>query len=698
MRTSSSAPRTPTGRRIFIGASLVLIGLLLAIAITLGVRNGTFSGDPFTLLSVATVATYAGVGAFLATRLPQNPIGWLFLAAGLGDLLGGALAEYATYALQTAPGSLPFGSTAAWINGWTFLVIGTIPLILVLFPTGRVPSPGWRWYPPALLTDLSLLVFAVMFRPVTIDLTERTQVPNPFGVDALKLPLDVLVWVAGLGLAALSIAAVVALVQRFRRSRGEERQQLRWLAVIAALTGVFLIATLVTSIGLRPGATSSLNDAMFLAFFVCVGIGIPAACAVAILKYHLYDLDVVVRKTVVFTIVAAFITLLYLVAVALAALTSIGAIAGAVLFVLTFNPVRRRAKSIADRVVYGKRATPFEVLSGFSANLRDTYSVDDVLPRITQVLAASTGAEDVRVWLRRDHSLADVARWPVDTLPAPRQELSGDTLPTFGGSVSSFPVLHQGELLGAITMTMTAADPMDASKERLIDGLASQAGLALRNVQLVDDLRASRRRIVTAQDERAKKLERDIHDGAQQQLVALAVKLRLLEQTIDRDPEQARGMAAQLGSAANAALEDLRDLARGIYPPLLADRGLQAALEAQARKAAMPVTVDADGIERFGADVESAIYFSCLEALQNAAKYSGARTVNVRLSNGSGELRFEVRDDGRGFDASATAYGTGLTGIADRLAALGGEVVVTSAPGDGCAVAGRVPVGEAAAS
>jgi signal transduction histidine kinase len=698
MRTTPGHRDPALGRTILIRGAVVLVAVLVAAALSLGVRNGTFSDDPFTLLSIAVLATYAGVGAFLVTRLPRNPIGWLFLAAGLGILFGGVGAEYATYALQTAPGSLPFARAAAWINNWSFVVVATIPLILVLFPTGRVPSSGWRWFPPALLTCLSLLVLAVMFRPGTIEITNDTGVPNPLGVESLQRVLDVVVWATSLGLAALSIASIVALVQRFRQSSGEERQQLRWLVAIATLTGAALILALVTSIGLRPGQSTALNDAMFLIFFVCLGVGIPAACAVAILKYHLYDLDVVVRKTVVFTIVAAFITLLYLAALALAALTSIGAIAGAVLFVLTFNPVRRRAKSIADRLVYGKRATPFEVLSGFSANLRDTYSVDDVLPRITQVLAASTGAEDVRVWLRRDRSLADVARWPVDILPAPRQELSGDTLPAFGGSVSSFPVLHQGELLGAITMTMTAADPMDVSKERLIDGLASQAGLALRNVQLVDDLRASRRRIVTAQDERAKKLERDIHDGAQQQLVALAVKLRLLEQTIDRDPEQARGMAAQLGSAANAALEDLRDLARGIYPPLLADRGLQAALEAQARKAAMPVTVDADGIERFGADVESAIYFSCLEALQNAAKYSGARTVNVRLANGAGELRFEVRDDGRGFDPSATAYGTGLTGIADRLAALGGELVVTSAPGDGTAVAGRVPIGEAAAS
>jgi len=689
---TSARPRGTTGRRVAIGATLVLVVVLVTVAMVLGVRNGTFSGDPFTLLSVAALATYAGVGAFLVLRLPRNPIGWLFLIAGLGILWGGAGSEYAKYTLETNPGALPFGSAAAWINNWAFIAIGAIPLIVVLFPTGHVPSPGWRWYPPALLADLGLLVLVTMFRPAPIDISDRTQVPNPLAIDALKGPLDALNWITGLGLAALAIAAIVALVQRFRRSAGEERQQLRWLVAIAALTGVALILTLLTSIGLHAGQTSFVNDFLFTVFFLCIGVGIPAACTVAILKYHLYDLDVVVRRTVVFTIIAAFITLLYLAAVAVAAVTSIGAIAGAVLFVLTFNPVRRRAKAIADRVVYGKRATPFEVLSDFSENLRDTYSVDDVLPRITQLLAASTGAEDVRVWLRRDRSLDDVARWPTDAPAAPSRLAAGDEMPAFGENVSAFPVTHQGELLGAITLTMPAADPMDASKERLIVGLASQAGLALRNVRLVDDLRASRRRIVAAQDERAKKLERNIHDGAQQQLVALSVKLRLLAQQIDRDPEAAKAMAGELQTATNETLEDLRDLARGIYPPVLADRGLEAAIEAQARKAAMPVTVTSEGLGRFAADVESAVYFSCLEALQNAAKYAGATEVRVRLSNGTGELRFEVVDDGRGFDPSSTTYGTGLQGISDRLAALGGELVVTSAPGDGTAVAGRLPV------
>ena len=212
---------------------------------------------------------------------------------------------------------------------------------------------------------------------------------------------------------------------------------------------------------------------------------------------------------------------------------------------------------------------------------------------------------------------------------------------------------------------------------------------------LIEELRSSRRRLVAAQDDERRKIERNLHDGAQQQLVALAVQLKLARTMVERDPAKAAALLDTLQGSATDALEDLRDLARGIYPPLLADKGLATALEAQARKAVVPVTVEADGVGRFPADIESAVYFSCLEALQNVAKYADAATARITLSDGSGELHFEIRDDGRGFDPSATSYGTGLQGIADRLAALGGELVVTSAPGDGTAVAGRLPVGEA---
>jgi signal transduction histidine kinase len=252
-------------------------------------------------------------------------------------------------------------------------------------------------------------------------------------------------------------------------------------------------------------------------------------------------------------------------------------------------------------------------------------------------------------------------------------------------------VRHQGELLGALSVAMPASEPMNPSKEALVRDLAAQAGLVLRNVRLIEELRESRRRIVTAQDERAKALERNLHDGAQQQLVALAVKQRLAANVVRRDPDKAAEILDELQTDTADALENLRDLARGIYPPLLADKGLPTALEAQTRKVSFPVSVDADGVSRYPPEVEAAVYFCCLEALQNVAKYAGASGAFIRLVDKGGHLRFEVEDDGEGFDPASTRHGTGLQGIADRLEAIGGTIEVRSAPGEGTTVAGYVP-------
>ena len=183
--------------------------------------------------------------------------------------------------------------------------------------------------------------------------------------------------------------------------------------------------------------------------------------------------------------------------------------------------------SLTTRIVYGKRSTPYEVLSEFSDRVGGSYSVDDVLPRMAQFLGEATGARATRAWLRHGEELRPEVTWPEDAPAATPRPLTGDELPDLGEV--AFEVRHQGELLGALTISPAPNDPMTPTKEQLARDMAGQAGLVLRNVALIADVRESRRRIVTAQDERARKLERDIHDGAQQQLVALSVKLRLAQ-------------------------------------------------------------------------------------------------------------------------------------------------------------------------
>jgi signal transduction histidine kinase len=235
-------------------------------------------------------------------------------------------------------------------------------------------------------------------------------------------------------------------------------------------------------------------------------------------------------------------------------------------------------------------------------------------------------------------------------------------------------------------------------EQKLVDDLAHQAGLVLKNVGLsadlrarLQELRASRQRLVSAQDLERRRLERNLHDGAQQHLVALKVKLGLAEMILGRDPAKAAAILVQLKSDADEALKTLRDLARGIYPQLLADMGLVVALESQARKATLPVRVEAEGVGRYAQDVEATVYFCVLEALQNVQKYANASEAVVRLRESEGTLVFEVADDGAGFDASSVRKGAGLTNMNDRVDALGGSIQVSSQHGAGTCVRGALP-------
>lgn len=270
------------------------------------------------------------------------------------------------------------------------------------------------------------------------------------------------------------------------------------------------------------------------------------------------------------------------------------------------------------------------------------------------------------------------------------------------------PIAHQGELLGLIVCTRRAdGEAFGATEDAMLAELARQVGLALHNMQLDsalqasleelqrtnDELRYSRARIVAAGDAERRRLERNLHDGAQQQLVALAVKLRLARDVLDDDPADAVAMLDEVRSDLQGAIQELRALAHGIYPPLLVSGGLAEALPAVAHRAALPTTVDVLTRHRYRDDVEAAVYFCVLEALQNAGKHAGTGArAHVRVEEAGGVLTFEVVDDGVGFDEPVGA-GHGFVNMADRLGAIAGTVVVRSAPGQGTTVTGTVPIG-----
>ena len=644
--------------------------------------------------SAIPVLPFATVGALIAIRRPGNRIGWFFLAVGLLSALQSLTEEYPAYALVNEPGAPFFRGAAAWIQEWIW-----VPLVLVLgnflflhFPNGRLPSERWRslvW-----VGIISAVVATVAISLIPGQLGD-VPVDNPLGLERAGDILESIFGIAAGVLMLTIVAAAVSLILRLRRSQGEERQQLKWFTY-AALLGAIVLAS--STFILRPLAGTLALIAMSL---------VPVAAGFAILKYRLYDIDVVINKTVVFGALAAFITVVYVgVVVGIGTLIGSGdepklglSIFATAIVAVAFQPVRERVQHLANRLVYGKRATPYEVLSEFSDRVAETYAADEVLPKMAKAIKDGTGAERAEVWLRSHDELRPAATWPEDV--ARRSQplaLTNGQLPAFAGADKGIEVRHQGELLGALIVTKPQGEPLTPAEDKLLADLASQAGLVLRNVgltaellQRLDELKASRQRLVAAQDEERRRLERDLHDGAQQHLIALKTRLSLAKRLAERDPAKAQDLIAKLEQEADEAIETLRDLARGIYPPLLADQGLKAALEAHARKVSFPVEVTADDISRYPQEIEAAVYFCCLEALQNVAKYANATRGVVRLSQQDGAVTFSVQDDGRGFDPATTAKGSGTQNMSDRLEALGGRLTVDSAPGRGTTVAGRLP-------
>ncbi|HXZ73063.1 MAG TPA: histidine kinase, partial [Streptosporangiaceae bacterium] len=694
---------------------------------------------------------YAGVGGLIAARVPGNPIGWLLCLLGLALAASLFLEQYGLRGLATAPGSLPAVRPISALGSSTQnLAVASLIVLVLLFPDGRLPSRRWRpvlWAATAAAVVSGVAQLLQRGTLVAGSLTNallaaHVAFPNPFGVFPRHGWYSAVITAAGVTALTTAALALASVFVRRRRAAAELRQQLAWLAYIGVLTVV--TAAVTVCCWWITGRETLLGDILFILTFGTPIFGIPLACAVAVLKYRLYDLDLVVRKTVVAALVAAAFTLIYVLVVVVVGavtgqpggnpLTFVAAVVAAVLL----QPVRMRANLLADRLVYGRRATPYEVMSEFSEQMASTYSTEDVLPRMARMLAEATGAQRAEVWLRtagREHL---AAAWPspngsapaaaaaADTGPGPAPAAGADPEPGTptpaaaadpepglpapadagapgpqaghpaasgkeSGQVQAFVVEHQGERLGALRITSSPREPLTAAGERLVRDVAAQAGLVLRNVALIEDLRASRQRLVAAADEARRRLERNLHDGAQQRLVALRITLGLARQVAGSSSQEADELLAQTEQEAQDALEELRDLARGIYPPLLADLGLAAALEAQARKAALPVTVEAPSLSRYSQETEAAVYFCVLEALQNVAKYAQARQARVTLGHDNGALMFTVEDDGRGFDQTAAVMGTGVQGMSDRLAALDGTIEVVSAPGAGTRVTGRVP-------
>jgi signal transduction histidine kinase len=371
---------------------------------------------------------------------------------------------------------------------------------------------------------------------------------------------------------------------------------------------------------------------------------------------------------------------------------------------LLLAPVTAALERAATRLGTGGVATPYDVLRRFSETVTSEPATGHLPARMSKLLAQGTGAEWAQVWLTVSGRLTLAATWPTDAA-ADRTSptVSPDEADASIEGRRALAVRHGGQLLGVLRLQERPGLALTAVEERLFTGLAAQAGLVLRMVGLraeledrradlvarAGELQASRERLISTQDAERGRLERDIHDGAQQHLVALAVNLRLAQRIAVGSPGRAARVLAEQADAARVAVETLSSLSRGIYPSMLSEEGLAPALVSAVATSPIPVTVDAVGVGRLPPSVEAALYFCCMEAVQNAAKHSGARTVTVRLRADRNRWQLTVTDDGSGFDpspAGAVGTGTGLVNMRDRLDAVGGTVTVGSRHGRGTTV------------
>jgi len=380
---------------------------------------------------------------------------------------------------------------------------------------------------------------------------------------------------------------------------------------------------------------------------------------------------------------------------------------------LGIEPARRRLEAIAGR----RSATsdsPYDVLRRFSEDVTGSGTASDVPVRMAQVLAQGVDADWAQVWLSVGDRLVPAATWPAGAASDPAPPLSapaGSELLATGRR--ELTVRSGGRVYGVLRLQVRPGSSLTSIEERLVDGLAAQSGPVLRLIglqaelaarrellqQRADELRRSRTRLVEAQDDERRRLERDIHDGAQQHLVALAVNLRLAQTVAVRDPDRATTVLADQADAARDALRTLEELSRGIHPALLTNAGLVAALRDALRGSPLPVEVlvgPDDGEAALPTAVETALYFVVMEAVQNAGKHAGARRTVVRLSLSSDLAEAVVADDGVGFDPGSDrgdVGGAGLANMRDRLDVVGGRLSVSSTPGGGTIVTATVPTG-----
>jgi signal transduction histidine kinase len=679
--------------------SLCALGVALAAASPiLALLNGraldgifvALDGPPIATLATLTVS-FSVVGALISSRRAENPIGWIFLAVGFFYGLVNAGEHYAIYALLTNPGSLPLGAEASWLMQWIWapglgLILVFLPL---LFPNGRPPSRRWRLV--AWLGGLSVGLICV---PASIVLwPERGPAlvrPEGAAEEGTSHALFVVVNLVAVPMMLLAgLGAMISVLVRFRRSRGDERQQIKWFAAAAVLTVVYItVFEVQTVFKVLPSAESGLPGVITALSSLLVLQCIPVATGIAILRYRLYDIDLLINRTLVYGALSVIVVALYVLLVGslgqllqlqgslFASLLATGLVA------VMFAPLRDRLQRAVNRLMYGHRDDPYMVLSGLGERLETTLAPNAVLPTIVESVAQALKLPYVAITLKRntEGESVKVAEYGKKSV----------------GEPLIVPLSYQQETVGELILSpRSPGESFSNSDLKLLGDLAHQVGVAAHGVRLSADLQRSRERLVTAREEERKRLRRDLHDGVGPQLAALTLKLETARNLLSHDPKTA-ALLAELSERARATVSDVRRSVRALRPPALDELGLVPALRegvAQYSQNGLHISVEAPAsLPPLPAAVEVATYHIAQEAMTNVIRHAGASKCSIRiaLDEEADLLHLEVEDDGRGVGGDHKA-GVGTHSMRERAEELGGRCTIEALPLRGTLVSAQLP-------
>jgi len=718
--------------KVFILGSLILLLWLAGVLLLIQQLAAGTTPYEYWLETIVVTLVFSAVGEFLATRRPANPIGWLFIAVGLLNALQFLCGEYAVATLALGPERLPYGETAAWLSN---LMQGTAAFllffVLLLFPTGRLLSSRWRIVAWVGACAAAVGATSDALVPGPLEWSSPFHFDNPFGVDAaifgqLRTAAQWLIFAAFLG-------ALLSLILRFVRSRGEERQQIKWFVAVATL-GIFPLVGATVASNVVPGGNSlgALVDFLANVLWIVVPASLPIAVGIAILKYRLYDMDIVINRALVYGALTIFIVGIYVLVVGyLGALFQARgnlavSIFAAGLVAVMFQPLRERLQRIVNRLTYGDRDDPYGVLSRLGRRLEATIAPEAVLPAIVEDIARALRLPQVAIWLAdgdtlrlgaahgsipasvtvHDARAVEALRNATDLVRLVDLTPSGAYRDILGGGGVSLilPLTHQGELVGALCLApRSPGEEFSPADRRLLRDLASQSGAAVHEVQLtsalrssLEDLQRSRERLVEAQEEERRRIQRDLHDGLGPVLASMRLRLEACLDLAERTAIPLSGDLERLYELVGEATGDVRRLVYDLRPPVLDQIGLVPAIrqhcERFERESGITIDLVAASELAVPAAAEVTVLRIVQEALVNVHKHAQASRVDVRLERQGEWLLVGVTDDGEGLQSTNGAgVGTGLLSMRERAELLGGTLKVENRPEGGTDLLASIP-------